>query len=564
MGSETQHNLSPLMDFNPELHLDELDVQLQFEQLVADMQSIGNASPVHVNNDVISQFTTLNDDSDLSDLFEGDIDMTAPWISTNFSGGEAVLTKSPSPLDENSEAQSPDLPENDIVPLDFEFTLPADVDDMLMDLDANIPAGDTFSTMDQGFNWPSPTDNDIDMGGAAEADDQFSEFDIDFNDFGTPGVDQPGSSFLDPLTILDSPPQLSMSGFSNQAPGDLDTPTLLPAAPLTNDAAGPAKGKGRFYLLKGGKTVLSVPPEGLGPVLGGLAKSRSTVSFVNQHSATTPPQQQLWNPPLPEFDFEHSDVVDGPVPGNGPASGSWWTLDLDNPLPPSRAAPPQGRRDVGLNQGNSIAMTEAQERELAQVMADVPRRNLVLLNRAQNRNPPRNRSEALARARMIERQRHRAILELRALRQQGRERAQAKLAHERNVAHIREQDERARRREQARRDHARREKTRRDRLRSEVARHRREVYLSERARRQAERIRALQERDDSGHSYSESLSPSTSPSPPPARAAPRHPVADRCGAPHRSDRDRDGDQRPLTRNYARKHGVSLKLPDFSS
>ncbi|KAK5062629.1 hypothetical protein LTR84_004702 [Exophiala bonariae] len=626
MDSDTQHNSPPSIDFNPNLCLEGLDVDLQFEKLVADMQPTSSATPASFQalpaynleeilglsgledpfppytppspgtnweeffskqpdidldtKDMFAEFTSLDESVEFSDLFNSDIDMTdfcetsetAPWISTRFSGDDAVLTQSPSTIPENLEAQSSKLPELDLDPMDFDLTLPLNTDAILMDQDIPIPTDDLFLDMDLGFTTPERIlNNDINFDGV---DDLFSEF--DFSDFKFPGLDQPDNSHFNPQSIEDSPKPESLPRLPTQT------------APLLPENAAPPKGKGRFLLLKNGQTVLSVPPEGLGTLLNGLSNSGSTVELVNQRPAQMPPRQRLSNAPLPDFNFQYSEIVDGPISSNDPVPVPSWKRDIDKLLPPRRpagpaVAPQQVGRGAGVPRGTPpITMTKEQERKLAKVMADVPRRNRALLDRVQKprypednhrsrhhrersreaRSPsPESESDysrhiraARRHAQVSKRVQFETARHHERARARGpgreRERTQAEIARERALAHERERDERARKRDQASR--------------------RPPTSLSGKARGQAERMRERRDKEDPGHSYREALSLSLSPSPPPARSAARHAGADR-GAVRRSDRvhrsdrsDHDGERRPLTRRYARQHGVSLQPPDFFS
>lgn len=538
MDSNTEHYSPPPVDFDPSLHLEEAEVDLEFDKLVAEMQPLpefnledvlglsGDEQPFEPYSlppdcstwedyfanqpaigadtyDVLSQFTTLNHSSDggdsgVADLFGGDVDMpdyddypdTEPWFSTDIFGEQAVLVESPSSFESNGGA----------VPLTTpDFTLADNSDNKPMDL--------------------------------------HPIWDFDFSGFGYDS--SPPQQLLDALDTIRS-----------QSPSNLDIPANPRPSPLVKDDAAPSKGKGRFYLLKHGKPVLSVGPESVGQVLDAISQSRSPTPIYR-------PQQLPLNPPLPELNFNHCDVVDGPTSRGPPPSAFDWNQGLAT-LEASPSAAPQ-KSTHGANEGVPREPTQRQGRKVAFDIPEAPRRKRKLVKRAANNHSKEafspNRGSDFHRHQIEARARAEAEGELEDF-EEFEESASGSGSESDTQEFIRQALE-ARRR-------ARKDESTRGRVHAQRTL----------ARLQRDRIRAQDERAAAAAAaqrYRELRPITPTPNPRTVRAHPRSAVADRGGIV----RARRGEvrsallrspapPRPMTRRYARQQGVRLESPDFSS
>lgn len=540
------------MDFDPSMHLEEAEVDLEFDKMAAEMQSLpefnweqvfglsGDEKPFEPYSfppdcssweeyfakqpaigadtyDVLSQFTTVNDlseggDSGVGDLFSGDIDMpdyddypadTEPWFSTDISGEKAVLVESPSSFECNDGAVPPTALEIAIEPplhLDSDFTLAENSDNMPMDL--GTPAGALHPI-----------------------------WDFDFSGF--------GHDSSPPQQLLDA-----LSDIRSQSPGNLGDPAPPRPSPSMKDDSTPSKGRGRFYLLKNGKPVLSVGPESVGHVLDAISQSRSPAPIYR-------PQQLPLNPPLPELNFTHYEAVDEPSSGGPPASAFNWDRELAT-LEGSPSAAPQ-QSTYGVNKGVPSTPTQQQGRKVAFDIPDAPRRKRKLVKRAANKR------EALRPNKGSDFHRHHVEVRARA-----RERAKAEGELEES-----EESESGSGSESETQEFIRQALEARGRARKDESTRGRGRAQAMLARLQDERIRAQQERAAAaGQRYRELRSITPTPNPRPIRTQPRSAVADRGGIV----RARRGEgrsalrlpvpYRPMTRRYARQQGIRLDSPDF--
>lgn len=361
MDLNSQQNSTPLMDFDPPMYREELEMELEFEKVASDirLRSGANANiddlsemTVHSTGEVdilgenLPEFTI----EEILGLSEADMDTNqCPLPNATW---EDYLQGDWSQFEIESKDVSADLPTSDLPSEDVGMT---DIDEYL-DVEnwlSGVTGEDAF--LDQ----ISPKEADV------------APLELDFNDDETLGYGRHGRFDLIPQPLFDSPaaplPLFGVPGPANNQVGN--SASTVPQL-LFDGKRGTRKG--HFVLLKGGKPLCNLDPGSITAVLDAVSQAKPQANAYRQ-------QQGPANTSLPPLNFTHLEAVDGP-----PAKKVHFTLpsaavptffnreeELSALVPPPAPRPLPQQVNYTVPRASSIKLNERQERELAQRMARI-------------------------------------------------------------------------------------------------------------------------------------------------------------------------------------------------